>query len=129
MGDGRPVTDWIDDPTGRLRSVEHNVSQMESALANETVSVGSAAAAEVVALTTELLEELEMEEANEPDTVSNLIATLRVYRNAAFAYRKLAGVNGEPDAAMADVCVAMVEHGHQLKALLDQIPDPGRFDK
>jgi hypothetical protein len=121
MGDGRPVTDWIDDPTGRLRSVEHNVSQMES--------VGSAAAAEVVALTTELLEELEMEEANEPDTVSNLIATLRVYRNAAFAYRKLAGVNGEPDAAMADVCVAMVEHGHQLKALLDQIPDPGRFDK
>jgi hypothetical protein len=123
--DGRPVTDWTDDPAGRLSSVDHNVRVMESALASEALPVGSEAAAELVALTTGLLEELELEHSGDPDTDAKLIATLRVYRNAAFAYRKLAGVSGEPDPAMGDVCAAMIEHGHDLRALLDQRPDRG----
>ena len=122
-GDRRRVSGWPEDLTSRLSSVQDKVATMEASLGTENLAAG--AAHELVVLTTGLLEELEPRATHESDAEAKLIATLRVYRNAAFAYRKLAGVSGESDPAMASVCLAMIEQGHELRALFDQDPDHG----
>jgi hypothetical protein len=99
------------------------VSTIGSALVTGNLEAGAAAALELVAFTSRWLEELEPAVSEDDETEAMLVATLRVYRNAAFAFRKLAGVNGSPDPAMADVCSAMIEQGHELRALVDR--DPG----
>jgi hypothetical protein len=65
---------------------------MDSALAAGNLEVGAEAAQELVALTTRWLVELEPAVTEDDEAEAMLIATLRVYRNAAFAFRKLAGV-------------------------------------
>jgi hypothetical protein len=125
--DRRLVTSWAEDLTGRLRSVQCKVAAIESALGTENLRTGAEAAHELVVLTTGLLEDIELRATDDSEAEAKLIATLRVYRNAAFAYRKLAGVSGESDPAMASVCLAMIEHGHELRALFDQDPDQGHL--
>jgi hypothetical protein len=116
------VKSWPDDRTGRLDSVQTRVSAVGSALASGNLQAGAEAARELVALTTAWLEELEPAVIEDDETEAMLIATLRVYRNAAFAFRKLAGVNGAPDPGMADVCGAMIEQGNELQGLMHRHP-------
>jgi hypothetical protein len=118
------MTRWADDPTGRLRSVKDQVAGMESALIRGNLRSGTAFANALVADTTELLDELDLDPNRDPELDAELISTLRVYRNAAFVFRKLAGVDGEPDPAMGTLCAAMIDQGHDhLRALRGQTPE------
>ncbi len=110
------MTAWADDSARRLRSVEVMVVGMHSALVGGDLAGGGASADEIVAVTTEMLDH-----DHEPD--AELVATLRVYRNAAFAYRKLVDAGGETDPGLAAACDALIEQGHDhLRAYLDGGP-------
>jgi hypothetical protein len=114
------VTGWGDDPTGYLRSVHDNASGMQFALTTRDLASGQASADETVAVTTRLLEKFNLERDHdhdrdhdhEPD--AELVASLRVYRNAAFAFRKLADVRGGPDPTLETACTALIDQGHHL---------------
>jgi hypothetical protein len=121
------VTRWADDPTGHLRSVEDHVSGMESALVTGNLPRGTACANALVAVTTELLETLGLDQNRDPETEVELVSMLRVYRNAAFVFRKMAGASGEPDPALRTLCVSLIEQGHDHRRALEiQSPEQGR---
>ena len=123
----RPVTPWADDPTGHLRSVTDQVSGMESALATGDPSTGTAFANALVDITTELLDALDLHPNRACENDAELVSMLRVYRNAAFVFRKLAGVSGEPDPALERVFAALIEQGHDhLRTLRAQASEHGQ---
>jgi len=119
------VSGWADDPIGRLRSVEEKVAGVQSALGPGGLAAGTASADELVALTTELLEELDVDRHQDSDADAELLAALRVYRNAAFTFRKLAGSDPGSDPPLRAVCQAIIEQGHDhLQAYLDVRDEP-----
>ena len=120
-GDCGPLTPWPADETGRLRSVVDNVAGMESALVSRDLAGGTTFADALVDVTTEFLDDLDLDPGTDPERDAELISTLRVYRNAAFVFRKLAGGSEEPDAVTQTVCAALIEQGHDhLRTLIDQ---------
>ena len=124
----RPVTPRADDPTGYLRSVADQVSGMESALVTGNLAAGTAFANALVAVTTELLDSIDLDPNRDPEKDAELVSTLRVYRNAAFAFRRLAGASGEPDPALETVCAALIEQGHDhLRTVKGQTPEHGQL--
>ena len=85
---------------------------------------GTAFANELVVVTTELLDALDLDPPRDPEKDAELVSTLRVYRNAAFVFRRLAGVSGEPDPTLGTVCTALIEQGHDhVRTLKGQIPE------
>ena len=130
-----------DEPTGWLRPVADNVTGMQRALVAGDVTVGTSFADALVAETTRLLDaidrrhddaRLEQEpdhgpERERPESAvweAELISALRVYRNAAFVYRRMAAAAGVVDPALASVCEAMIEQGHDhWRALTDGPPE------
>ena len=110
------VSGGDDEPTCRLGLVAGNVAGMQSALAHGDLAMGTVFADAVVTETTRWLDAIdELHPARDPERSAweaELISALRVYRNAAFVYRRMAGVNGEPDPALGPVCGAMIEQGH-----------------
>lgn len=105
--------------------VTDQVSGMESALASGSLVAGIAFADALVAMTTELLDDLHLDPSRDPERDAELVSTLRVYRNAAFLFRKLAGASGEPDPTLGTRCAATIEQGHDhLRALRGQTPEP-----
>jgi hypothetical protein len=103
------VTRQADDPVRLLRSVANNVAEMESALASGDMNMGTCAANELVAVTTELLDGIDHNDlARDPE----LISTLRVYRNAALVFRGLADANGESDPTRGTLCTTLIDQGH-----------------
>lgn len=114
------MTSWVVDPTGRLSAVRDRVSEMESALVTGNLETGTASANAVVAVTTALLDELDLDPIRDLDSDVHIISALRVYRNAALVFRKIAGASGEPDPALRPLCAALIEQGHHhLRALMD----------
>jgi hypothetical protein len=94
---------------------------MESAIVTGNLATGTAYANAVVVVTTELLDELDLDPSEDPDRDAEIVSTLRVYRNAAFVFRKLAVGVGEPDPAMETLCAAMIAQGHDhLRAFMGQ---------
>jgi hypothetical protein len=117
------VTARDDDTTGSLRSVADKVAELESALVGKSLKTGAPLADELVAMTTELLDALDLDPNPDPDRDAELISTLRVYRNAAFVFRRLAGASGEPDPELAALCAALIGQGHDhLVAFMSQAP-------
>jgi hypothetical protein len=86
---------------------------MESALVQGRVATGAAFADELVATTTRLLDQLDLDPHHDLERDAELISTLRVYRNAAFVFRRLADSVGEPDPAMETLCATLIEQGHE----------------
>ncbi len=118
------MTSWADNEVGRLRLVTDQVLGMESALVTGRLAAGVAFADALVAVTTELLDDLDINPSRDPEKNADLASTLRVYRNAAFVFRKLAGASGKPDPRLGTVCAAMIEQGHDhLRALRGQTPE------
>ncbi len=105
------MTAGADGPTDRVRSVQSMVKGMQSALVAGDLASGTTAADEIVAVTTDLLEELDLDRHHDCEPNPELIATLRVYRNAAFAFRKLADVGGGTDSALLTACAALIDQG------------------
>jgi hypothetical protein len=114
---------------------------MQAALVAGDFARGMGFADAVVAETTRLLDTihaLHMDRTIEPDSGTDadldrhraaereaeLISALRVYRNAAFVFRRMAGVDGEPDPALATVCGVMIEQGHDHWQALTDPPEP-----
>jgi hypothetical protein len=85
---------------------------MESALITGNLATGAVFADGLVAATTELLDKVDRDSRHDLDTDAELISTLRVYRNAAFVFRRLADADGEPDPAMRTLCATLIEQGH-----------------
>jgi hypothetical protein len=97
---------------------------MESALITGQVETGAAFADLLVVLTTELLDELDRDPRHDLERDAELISTLRVYRNAAFVFRRLADAGGEPDPGMRTLCATLIEQGHDhLRAFAGQGTD------
>jgi hypothetical protein len=97
---------------------------MESALITGQVETGTAFADLLVALTTQLLDEIDRDPRHDLERDAELISTLRVYRNAAFVFRRLADADGEPDPGMRTLCATLIEQGHDhLRAFVGQDPD------
>jgi hypothetical protein len=85
---------------------------MESALMAGQVAAGTASADLLVALTTDLLDEIDRDPGHDLESDAELISTLRVYRNAAFVFRRLGDGGGEPDPAMRTLCATLIKQGH-----------------
>lgn len=124
------MTRGADDATNSLRSVADKVGEMEAALIMGQLATGTAFADLVVAQTTALLDELDLDPSHDLERDAELISTLRVYRNAAFVFRRLADGSGEPDPAMRTLCAALIERGHDhLRAFMDQTPEENKSDE
>jgi len=87
---------------------------MRSALKTNDLESGATPADELVALTTEFLDEFDLNRVPENDRDTELVAALRVYRNAAFAFRKLADATEDTDSMLVTACVALLEQGDLL---------------
>jgi hypothetical protein len=121
------VTRGADDATNPLRSLADKVAEMESALITGQVATGAAFADRLVALTTELLDELDRDPRHDLERDAELISTLRVYRNAAFVFRRVADTGGKPDPAMTTLCATLIEQGHDhLRAFIGQTPEENK---
>ncbi|HXQ59648.1 MAG TPA: hypothetical protein VN799_06105 [Acidimicrobiales bacterium] len=106
------MSGWSDDLVDRLRSIQDEVTGIQSALGGGHLARGTDSANQLVAMATELLEDLDRDRSRDHNHDAELIAALRVYRNAAFAFRKLAGAGGESEEALRLACTAMIEQGH-----------------
>ena len=82
------MTPWADDPSGHLRSVADRVSGMESALVTGNLSTGTTFADAVVAVTTELLDALDLDPNRDPEEDAELVSALHVSGTAAFVLAK-----------------------------------------
>jgi len=101
--------------------VSRLVVVLEVALAHDDFHEGLSAANQLVAVTTRLLEE---EPLRDPAADVELAAALRVYRNAAFAFRGLFGASDEKSAAMASACSTLLDQANDLLARFNrQRPD------
>jgi hypothetical protein len=106
---------------------------MQAALVAGEFTTGAVYAHAVVAETTRVLDaidELHPERAPDGDVQTRalweaeLISALRVYRNAAFVFRRMAGADGEPHPVLATICGAMIEQGHDhWRALTGELPE------
>ncbi len=97
---------------------------MEAALIAGQMSIGTGLADGLVALTTELLDEIDLFPSPDLEREAELISTLRVYRNAAFVFRRLADSDGEPDPALSALCNNLIEQGHyHWRAFMGQTPE------
>jgi hypothetical protein len=122
-----------DEPTGWLRPVADNVTGMQRALVAGDVREGAPFADALVVETTRLLDAIDERHLELPPGrdrrgaaawEAELISALRVYRNAAFVYRRMAAAPGGLDPALAAVCDAMIEQGHDhWRALTDEPPE------
>ena len=110
-----------DDPTGWLGPVADSVTGMQRALVARDIAEGVLFADALVAETTRLLDAIDERHPergpgrDRPGSAvweAELISALRVYRNAAFVYRRMAAADGELDPSLAAVCEAMIEQGH-----------------
>jgi hypothetical protein len=109
--------DW---PSG-VRSVVQGVCEMESALSTGDVAGGISFADAVVAMTTDLLDAIDLRPCEDPEWDAELISTLRVYRNGAFVFRSLPSVDAESGRDTMSVCMALLQQGHDhLRALVGQ---------
>jgi hypothetical protein len=106
------MTGSANQPTGGLHSVEAAVAGLEASLETGGLLAGVAAADELVEVTSELLEHVRDHPGHEPHAHAELVAALHVFRNAAYAFRTLAGAVREPDEGLASACAAMIEQGH-----------------
>jgi hypothetical protein len=87
---------------------------MRSALETNDLAKGAVPANKLVALTTEFLDEFDLNRVPEHDRDTELVAALRVYRNAAFAFRKLADPTEDTDSTLVSACIALIEQGDLL---------------
>ncbi len=85
---------------------------MESALVTGNLETGTALANAIVTVTTALLDELDHHPIGDLHRDPHVISALRVYRNAALVFRKIAGASGEPDPTLRPLCAALIEQGH-----------------
>jgi len=93
---------------------------MEAALVAGDLEAGTALANAIVAVTTALLDELDLDPVRDLDRDADIISALRVYRNAALVFRRFAGASGEPDSELGPLCATLIEQGHHhLRALRD----------
>ena len=121
------MTRGADDANNSLRSVADKVAEMESALITGQLSTGAAFAALLVGLTTELLDRLDSDRSQDLEREAELISTLRVYRNAAFVFRRLADPGGEPDPATRSLCATLIQQGHDhLRAYMGRTPEENK---
>ena len=96
---------------------------MESALVTGNLAAGIDFANALVSLTTDMLDALDRDPHRDPQKEAELISTLRVYRNAAFVFRRMVGASGEPNPALGRVCASMIEQGHDhWRALVGKDP-------
>ncbi len=116
-----PSTPGALDWQGGVCSVVQGVRGIESALSTGDVAGGISFADAVVAMTTDLLDAIDLRPCEDPEWDAELISTLRVYRNGAFVLRSLVAVDAESDRDATSVCMALLQQGHDhLRALVGQ---------
>jgi hypothetical protein len=99
----------------RLERIGGDARTVEAALSSGTLEAGTAAAEDLVTATSELLTTLD----HDPGAPGELVAALRVYRNAAFVFRRLAADTRGLDPRRVAACAAMIGQGHDhLRAIV-----------
>ncbi len=106
-------------PDGEIDAVLALVERVESSLARgRRAGSERPAADELVARVTRMLGALR-DAPEPPDTTgrhteadAELLAALHVFRNAAFAFRRMADATGRREAALASACLGMIQQGH-----------------
>src|SRR5579872_2569161 len=125
----RPMTACAGAPDGEIDAVLALVERVESSLARgRRAGSERPAADELVARVTRMLGALR--DAPEPSDATGrhteadadadadaaadaeLLAALHVFRNAAFAFRRMADATGSREAALASACLGMIQQGH-----------------
>lgn len=107
-----------DDLIERLGPIRNAISAIDVAARQGVYASATTAADDVISMTTRLVDELEHDHGHDPEARAAVIAACGVYRNAAFAFRKLAGVTGEPDPQMAAVVASLIELGdHHVRPI------------
>jgi hypothetical protein len=106
-----------DDLIERLGAIRDAVSAIDLATRLRAYAPATTAADDVITMTSRLVGELEHDQAHDPDARAAVIAACGVYRNAAFAFRSLAGITGEPDPQMAAVVASLIELGDHVRSM------------
>ena len=97
------------DPSSeQLKEVTRLVGILEAGLVRGDFHGDTSAAHQLVEATTRLLDDLR----HDPAIDVELTAALQVYRNAAFAFRRLATARQEKNPAIASACATLIEQGH-----------------
>lgn len=98
------------DERGDLAAIIRAVASLDRALRMDDFTAGKASADRVVAATNRLLGEANRPSAIPPD----LSAALQVFRNAAFAFRKLAKSDESSLEALEVACQSLLAQGNDL---------------
>ena len=98
----------FDPSSKRLKAVTRLVRILEAGLERGDFHGHTSAAHQLVEATTRLLDELR----HDPAIDVELTAALQVYRNAAFAFRRLAVATEENNIAIASACATLIEQGN-----------------
>jgi hypothetical protein len=102
----------------RIGPIRDAVSIIDVAARQSASTSATMAADDVISMTTRLLNELEQDHERDPEARAAVVAACGVYRNAAFAFRSLAGVTGEPDPQMGAVVAALIDLGdHHVRSI------------
>ena len=88
-----------------------SVARLEEALRIGDLDMGIPAVDLLLGASEELLAEIDQSPTRDLGAEAELVAALRVFRNAAFAYRRVVGATGDPDPSKAEICEAMIEQG------------------
>jgi hypothetical protein len=105
------MTFRADDLAAQLRSLETAVADLSSSLATLDLVTGVAAANAMVVRTTDLLKDRTDHGGHDHEVFAELVSALNVFRNAAFAFRGLAGSTGNGEEELVAACAAMIEQG------------------
>jgi hypothetical protein len=111
------------DKKRRLAALSDLVRTIESALKSQDYRRGRPAANELAATTGRWIDEIQ----HDPAIDAELTAALKVFRNAAFAFRQLSKASrGAKNITMASTCATLIAQGNDLLLMyLDRRGDQG----
>ncbi len=95
---------------GRLATVERLVQVLEVNLREQRFDAGQPAANQLVSATTKWIVEIR----KDPTVAAELSAALQVFRNAAFAFRRLGKAGSGTDEGLANTCSTLIHQGKDL---------------
>ncbi|MGH9918169.1 MAG: hypothetical protein ACRD6W_04770 [Nitrososphaerales archaeon] len=95
-----------------LDELQELVDRIESSLGRGRPDAELAMADDLVSITQQLLAAIDQNPARDLEAEAELVAALRVYRNAAFALRRLASGAQEADPSLVEISRNLINQGH-----------------
>jgi hypothetical protein len=113
------MSEGFDELGKGLADVQHLVRTLQVALENRAFKEGRSAANQLVSTTTRWISEAQGDPTFDPD----LGAALQVFRNAGFAFRRLAKSDGESQEQLSLACSTLLAQGSDLLQAYERVQE------